>query len=154
MTDNPDQTLTDGSPVTPDHKELKPNGQQKGYVVLSKEERDKGFVRPVRTTYIHVGSRPRHPTRPLTDDEKARHVGCNYELYEEYPESESPIAGKFWTAQHLRARCGAATTMSQTIAETYARDPKFYGGTFCCVCRDHFPVGEFKWANDNQVVGS
>ena len=33
-------TLTDGSPVTPDHREIDPaTGQQKGYVVLSAEER-------------------------------------------------------------------------------------------------------------------
>lgn len=50
-------TLTDGSPVTPDHREIITDGiragQQKGYVVLSEEERAKGFVRPVRTGYIH-----------------------------------------------------------------------------------------------------
>lgn len=40
-------TLTDGSPLTPDYKDLKPNGQQHGYAVLSVEERSKGFVRPV-----------------------------------------------------------------------------------------------------------
>ena len=45
--------LTDGSPVTNDHRELKPNGQQKGYVVLTEEERAKGFVRPIRTRYVH-----------------------------------------------------------------------------------------------------
>lgn len=46
-------TLTDGSPVTEDHRDLKENGQQKGYVVLSEEDRAKGFVRPVRNSYIH-----------------------------------------------------------------------------------------------------
>lgn len=48
-------TLTDGSPVPEDgsHKELKDNGQQKGYVVLSEEERLKGFVELLRTTYKH-----------------------------------------------------------------------------------------------------
>lgn len=46
-------TLTDGSPVTEDHRELKENGQQKGYVVLSDEERAKGFIRPVRHSYVH-----------------------------------------------------------------------------------------------------
>lgn len=49
-----DTTLTDGSPVTADHRELKENGQQKGYVVLSEEERAKGFVRPVRRSYRHL----------------------------------------------------------------------------------------------------
>ena len=49
-------TLTDGSPVTPDHREIDPKtGMQKGYVVLSAEERAKGFVRPVRRSYVHVG---------------------------------------------------------------------------------------------------
>jgi hypothetical protein len=49
-------TLTDGNPVPEDgsHKELKPNGQQKGYVVLSDEERAKGFVESFRDTYTHL----------------------------------------------------------------------------------------------------
>jgi len=48
------RTLTDGSPVTPDHREIDPaTGMQKAYVVLSADERAKGFVRPVRRTYVH-----------------------------------------------------------------------------------------------------
>lgn len=105
--DREKQTLADGRPVTPDHRDLKPNGQQKDYVVLSAEERAKGFVRPVRRSYVHL-------------------------------------------------KCGAATTMSQSIAETYARDPDFYSGTFCVACRAHFRVGEdgeFVW-DDGTKVGS
>jgi hypothetical protein len=50
----PKTTLTDGSPVTPDHREIDPaTGLQKGYVVLSAEERAKGLVRPLRKTYKH-----------------------------------------------------------------------------------------------------
>ena len=50
----PKITMTDGSPVTPDHREIHPwTGMQKGYVVLSSEERAKGFVRPVRRSYVH-----------------------------------------------------------------------------------------------------
>ena len=48
------RVLTDGSPVTDDHRELLPSGQQKGYVVLSEAERAKGFVRPVRRAYRHT----------------------------------------------------------------------------------------------------
>jgi hypothetical protein len=48
------RVLTDGSPVTEDHRELRADGQQKGYVVLSAAERAKGFVRPVRRTYTHT----------------------------------------------------------------------------------------------------
>lgn len=50
-----DRQLTTGQPVPEDgsHLELLPNGQQKGYVVLTPEERAKGFVKPVRRSYIH-----------------------------------------------------------------------------------------------------
>lgn len=102
-------TLTDGSPVTSDHREINPaTGQQKGYVVLSEEERAKGFVRPVRRSYVHE-------------------------------------------------KCGGTTTMGQALAETYAREPAFYSGTFCVGCRAHFPVGaegEFVWAGTTEKVGT
>lgn len=42
------------------------------------------------------------------------------------------------------------------ISETYARDPSFYGATYCVGCKGHFPVGEngeFHW-EDGQKVGS
>lgn len=102
-------TLTNGAPVTPDHRKIDPaTGQQKGYVVLSADERAKGFVRPVRNSYVHE-------------------------------------------------KCGAVTTMGQALAETYARDPGFYSGTFCTGCRAHFPVGangEFVWDGANEKVGT
>jgi len=85
-----------------------PDGMQEVYLVLSDEERDKGFVRPLRRSYIHL-------------------------------------------------TCGAITTMGLPIAETYARDPHFYGGTYCARCRDHFPVGEngeFVWDGTDVKVGT
>lgn len=48
--------------------------------------------------------------------------------------------------RHLK--CGKITTMGRKIAETYARDPFFYSGTFCVHCGSHFPIGEdgeFTW---------
>lgn len=57
--------------------------------------------------------------------------------------------------RHLK--CGGVTTMGQTLAETYARDPKFYSGTFCCHCGAHFPVGEngqFIWDGSDEKVGT
>lgn len=83
-------------------------GMQNKYAVLSDEERAKGFVRPVRTSYVHE-------------------------------------------------KCGTKTTMALPIAETYARDPQYYGGTYCAGCHDHFPVGpngEFVWAGTEEKVGS
>lgn len=112
MTDEPRTTLTDGRQVYPDHRkpveEGARKGQQQDYVVLAEEERAKGFVRPVRRTYVHK-------------------------------------------------KCGVATTMGQTLAETYARDPYFYSGTFCCGCGTHFPVGEdgeFLWDGTDERVGT
>lgn len=97
--------LTDGSPVPDDrsHTQIEAStGMQRGYVVLSPEERSKGFVKPVRRSYIH--------------------------------------------------RCGVVTTMGYAIAETYARNPHFYNGTFCCGCRAHFPLKEFTWEPDGEPM--
>lgn len=83
------------------------DGMQACYLVLSEEERLKGYVRPVRASYRHL-------------------------------------------------TCHTVTTMGRQIAETYAADPTFYGGTYCAFCKDHYPVGpegEFEWL-DGTKVGS
>jgi hypothetical protein len=57
---------------------------------------------------------------------------------------------------YVHEPCGTATTMAAAIAETYARDPSFYGATFCVRCHGHYPVGpagEFVW-DDGEKVGS
>lgn len=83
----------------------KPQDQMKKYLVLSDEEIAKGFVRPLRRSYIHK-------------------------------------------------KCGVETKMDSKLCETYARDPSFYGSTYCVSCRMHLPVQEFRWAEDNKIVGS
>jgi hypothetical protein len=104
--DHSARQLTNGQPVTPDHLEIQPDGTQKAYVVLTPEERAKGFVRPVRRKYVHK-------------------------------------------------KCGVETVMWQAIAETYAREPHFYSGTFCVGCLQHLPLVEFHWSdNPDQQVGS
>jgi hypothetical protein len=53
-------------------------------------------------------------------------------------------------------KCGKITTMSRAIAETFARDPYFYSGTFCSTCCGHFPIGEdgeFTWYEMNGTTG-
>lgn len=78
--------------------------QHETYLILSADERAKGFVRPLYRAYIHHD-----------------------------PE------------------CGAVTSMGLALCETYARDPSFYGATYCCRCRLHRPVGpegEFTWIDD------
>lgn len=56
--------------------------------------------------------------------------------------------------RYQHAKCGGVTTMGRALSETYARDPSFYGATFCCQCNAHFPVAEFVWTADGQPVGS
>jgi hypothetical protein len=85
--------------------DTEPRPQNEVYLVLSEEERKKGFVRPLRASY-------RHKT------------------------------------------CGTVTTMGTALAETYARNPKFYGATYCCGCQMHKPVHEFVWDGTDQLVGS
>lgn len=134
------------------------NGQNKAYLVLSEEERAKGFVRPVRQSYIHVGRKPAHPLRELNEKEKEM-FGDEYDFFEEYPEGcderiKQPTArGRYWKQSELNGGCGTRTTMGLSLAETYAREPKFYGATFCCGCNTHLPVDEFVW-DDGSVVGS
>jgi hypothetical protein len=48
--------------------------------------------------------------------------------------------------------CGATTSMGRKLSETYARDPKFYGSTYCTRCHMHRPVSEFVWL-DGVTVG-
>lgn len=86
--------------------------QQEAYLILSDEERARGFVRPVRDAYRHLV-------------------------------------------------CGQVTTMSRQLAETYAREPSFYGATYCVTCQGHFAVGEkgeFVWyendGSDGPKVGT
>ena len=55
---------------------------------------------------------------------------------------------------YIHKTCGTLTVMGRAIAETYARDPKYYGLTFCCACREHLPVAEFLWQGTTEEVGS
>lgn len=151
-------TLVNGSPVPDDrsHEQLRPDGQQQTYVVLSAEERAKGFVRPVRRTYVHVGVRPKYPLVDLTAEQAERADGLGYIKYEKYPEGHGAL-GRYWTKAQLNSGCGQPTSMGIALAETYAREPGFYGGTFCSHCGVHFPVGaagEFVWQYTTIRVGT
>lgn len=99
-TDRNDPCLQDGK---------QEEGQNACYLILSEEERNKGFVRPYRDAYRHTS-------------------------------------------------CGSITIMGRAIAETYARNPKFYGATFCIKCNTHLPVSEFTWyemdGSEGPAVGS
>ena len=55
---------------------------------------------------------------------------------------------------YLHSKCGVATRMGLTLCETYARDPSFYGATYCVGCGTHLPVSEFTWVEDGAVLGA
>jgi len=142
----------------------KPVPMNEAYLVLSEEERAKGFVRPVRASYRHVGiAGPKYPLRDLTDEEKERYSKFSYIKYEAYPQPNpdgSSTLGCFWTQARLDSvgkGCGTVTTMGMELAETYARNPRFYGSTYCCGCNMHRPVGaagEFVWEGTDERVGT
>ena len=142
-----------------------PVPQNEVYLVLSEEERAKGFVRPVRTSYIHVGrdlSYYKGIHRMLTEEEQKEHP--KYVAVMTVLENEDGTfkGGSYVTTEELEAYqfgkkiggCGGTTTMGLALSETYARDPNFYGSTYCTYCRKHLPVSEFVWAGTNENVGS
>lgn len=56
---------------------------------------------------------------------------------------------------YIHTKCAVVTRMSQDIAETYAREPKFYGSTYCVGCQKHLPVVEFVWDDgSDSILGS
>ena len=55
---------------------------------------------------------------------------------------------------YTHTACGENTRMSRAIAETMARNPKFYGSGYCIRCRMHFPLSQFVWTGTTEVVGS
>lgn len=129
------------------------------YLVLSESERAKGFIRPLRHAYEHVGAPgPVAEVRDLTPEEHERYDQYGYVKFEPYPETGSSAIGRFWTQPQLDnigKGCRSVTTMQGAeLAETYARNPTFYGSTYCVSCRKHLPVEEFVWSRDGQRVGS
>lgn len=150
LTDNPSDPRIKRGP--PDEA---PVAQHDVYLVLSDGERAKGFVRPYHDSYVHVGERPKYSLRDLTEQQRKDYGHCNYAKFEPYPESESPVTGRYWTQKQLDAKgCGTLTKMGRELSETYARQPSFYGSTYCVGCRMHRPVAEFVWDGTDEKVGS
>jgi len=140
-------------------------GQNKKYLVLTEEELAKGFVRPVRTTYVHKGRHYDKGIRMLDEPYVSDHNGKTYVAIATVLVNEdgSYKGGTYLTEEEVIqyrktygyvGGCGVETRMNRTIAETYAANPNFYGATFCVGCSKHLPVGEFVWIDDGQIVGS
>lgn len=145
-------------PVTdnPQHPDLghgvdeKPRPQNNTYLVLN----EGGYVRPLRYAYQHVGRpAPQYSLYDLTPEQREV-MGGEYVKFEPYPLELLPRTGRFWTQAELDGGCGATTILIPKIAETYARNPQFYGSTYCMGCHMHRPLIEFIWTADGERVGS
>ena len=159
-------------PNDPKLKEGQKNetGQHEIYLVLSEEERAKGFVRPVRNTYVHIGRKYNykdiHYMLSATEqmEMKKQRPDKTYVavMTVALREDGSFLGGSYVTQEELDAwrtgkpigGCGTSTTMGKALSETYARNPKFYGATYCCTCNKHLPVEEFVWEGTDEIVGS
>lgn len=122
----PAMCTTDGRTVAEARaSQTNATGQHPSYIVLCPDERAKGFTRPYRDAYRHVGHLEQLVDDNGNDSHQVRLGGCNTE-----------------------------TKMGKALSETYARDPNFYSHTFCVRCNRHLPVAEFVWTADGQQVGS
>jgi hypothetical protein len=139
---------------------IKEDGQQAGYVVLSAAERAKGFVRPVRKSYVHVGRQlcgkeAEAPQAGLPEGYVTWLCGLKPGHYGEC--AYRTITGKElenFKKNGTLTGCNSVTSMGRELAETYARDPGHYSGTFCSQCKKHFSVGEygeFDWMDEEGV---
>lgn len=112
--------------------------------------------------------RDRNPEQRLVDrifdkPKKNEHNGEYYVAILNVIGGEGKIIGGLYvTQEELDASrenkriggCGALTRMGDALSETYARNPSFYGATFCVGCNKHLPVGEFIWNVTEETVGS
>lgn len=153
---------TTGEPVEKVRAEqTEETGQHKGYVVLCPDERAKGFVRPYRDAYKHVG---RSICGKLIHTDPDKRLGGQRPVCDQANGHDGPCDSSYRVVSqpdhaaiersHRIGGCGSVTTMGRALSETYARDPKFYGATFCCTCNRHLPVAEFVWTADGMQVGS
>lgn len=104
-----------------------------------------------RTQTTTTNGEPLNQT-PETDSPTGQHA--NYVILTESERAKGFVRPCRDAYRH--DKCGTTTTMGRSIAETYARDPKFYGSTFCCHCKGHFPVGEngeFVWIENDGSIG-
>jgi len=147
----------------------KGEGQQNEcYLILSEEERAKGFIRPYRNQYIHIGknikSHWKSIYRILNEEEKNEHKEKYVAIMTVLTDEEGNFKGGAYVTQEQLDKwkkgeqdggCGGKTIMAREIAETYARNPSFYGATWCMNCKKHIDVNEFIWDDKSgETVGS
>ena len=96
------------------------------------------------------------PDNVPTEDRLAD--GQHADHYVLCPEDRAKGYVEPYREKYIHETCGGVTRMPVACAETYAAQPEYYGSTFCCICRDYFPVGpngQFIWDDGSkQKVGT
>lgn len=155
--EKPALCTTNGKPVAEVRANQKnETGQHDGYIVLCPDERAKGFVRPYRDSYKHVGRRIERceATQRTPEDENPHQCVLPYPHNGDHQFDALMILEPIKFMHGRKGGCGAITTMGRALSETYARQFDFYSHTFCVNCNKHLPVAEFVWTLDGAPVGS
>jgi hypothetical protein len=93
---------------------------------------------------------PKHPDLGRGSDEKPVEQNKVYLVL-----SADDLAKGFvkpFRSSYKHLTCSTTTKMAHEIAATYARDPWFYGSTYCVHCCMHRPLSEFIWEPDGESM--
>lgn len=125
-----------------------PVEQNKKYLILSDEERSKGFIRPVRYSYVHIGKKvdlKGGTIEPRTDECNKHNEKFNtkYVAFIKYPESESPVVGRYIEQKELDninkhiGGCGTGIFYDQSIGRGIRKSKRIFN--------EIDPYGEENW---------
>jgi hypothetical protein len=101
---------------------------------------------------VGVTEDPTDPRLVRKDDTEPRPQAEVYLVLSEAERAKGFVRPYRDTYKHLT--CGTTTRMGTALSETYARNPKFYGSTYCVHCQMHRPLAEFIWDSDGSGVGT
>lgn len=99
---------------------------------------------------MSITTNPNDPC--LKEGQKEQGQNDCYLVLSEFERSQGFV--RPYRDSYVHKTCGVRTKMGVALSETYARNPKFYGATFCIGCNTHYPVSEFLWDGTNEEVGS
>lgn len=144
----------DFCPLDPDTKRLKAEKERRALEILKQKSEQHGAKvcttdgRPPDPDYDEINAAP----QPVKDN--GQH-GAYYVLCEE-ERAKGFVRPVRRSYRHIK--CGSLTFMGLALAETYARDPHFYGATMCVNCGTHFPLmidgkRQFVWINEDHSDG-
>ncbi len=162
---------TNDGEVVVNHPDLLPDENGVGHIVFSveearnlasillkqanlaedwkREERIKNIPPPDRSKRCMLSGNPETP-----DHRELRSDGMQKDYVVLCPDERAKGFVRPVRRTYRHKVCNSITTIGIALAETYARDPGFYSGTFCVHCGTHRPLDEFVWEGTTEQVGS